>query len=883
MFESRTVRRLFLRLRSVFRRNSVDRELDEEFEFHIEQRITFEIRRGLSSEQARAVALRAMDGIEQRKEECRDMRRVNYIEDMFQDLRYAGRALRRSPGFAALAIFIMALGIGANAAVFTIVNAVLLKPLSYRDPDRIVTLSDSTAGKVSTAISKQISIPDFDDWRAQSSSFESMSYYNAREVAVLAGSNAEYASVAPVSPEFFRVFAVEPIVGRQFTMDETKPGTTGAVMISYTYWQSHYGGDPRALGRTVRVLGVRSIVGILPPGFRFPDDTDLWVPIAVTGAAPQSRSAQNFRAVARLKPTVSVEQAQSEMMVIARRLAQTYPASNSGRSVTVARMQDEMVGDVKASLYLLLSAVGVVLLLACANTATLLLGKATARAREVAVRSALGADRRRIVRQLITEGLLLALIAGAAGLLLAFWASKALVAVAPGNLPRLAEARIDRWVLAFTLGVSMVTSLLCAVVPALYASHVDVSETLKQSAARLAGRSGTIRVRRALVIAEVALAALLVCTAGLVTKSFLALTEVPLGFRPENVLVMRATMPGAFAVAVPRARQFFREVLSEAASLPGVVAAGATMAPPGSLDSTGGYLIGPLPEKPDWTRAPSVVLSIIAPGTFNTLGVPLKEGRDFNDGDAVERPFVAVVNETLVRQAFPDRNAIGRMIHCPFDSFQGMTIVGVVGDVRQRGLDRDPMPECYMPYTQHAFNGVTLSVVARTTGDPNAFAESFRRLAREKSPEVPMKFTTMEQSVSQGIAVPRFRALLFGIFAGLAICLAMAGIYGVMASAVGQRSNELGIRIALGASAGSVLRRVLTEGLLLTAVGLGLGLAAAVAGTRLLTSVLFRVQPTDPIVYMSVAILIGTVALAASYIPARRASRIDPLILLRQE
>jgi predicted permease len=882
MFESRWLRRLSLRLRSLFQRNSVDRELDEEFEFHVEQRIKFEIARGLSPEHARAVALRAMDGISQRKEECRDVRGVNYIEDLFQDLRYAGRTLRRSPGFAALAIFIMALGIGANTAVFTVVNAVLLKPLSYRDPDRIVTLSDSTAGKVSTVISRQISIPDFDDWHAQSSSFESMAYYTAREVAVLAGSDAEYARVARVSPELFRVFAVEPIVGREFTIDETKPETTGAVMISHAYWQRRYGGDPRALGQTISVLGVRSIVGILPPGFRFPDDTDLWIPIAVAGAAPQPRSAQNFRAVARLKPTVSVEQAQTEMTVIARRLEQAYAASNKDRSVIVARMQDEMVGDVKASLYLLLSAVGVVLLLACANTATLLLGKATARAREVAVRSALGAGRRRIVRQLMTEGLLLALIAGAAGLLLAFWGSKALVAVAPGNLPRLAEARIDRWVLAFTLGVSMLTSLLCAVVPALYASKVDVSETLKQSAARLVGRSGTIRVRRALVIGEIALAALLVCAAGLVTKSFLALTDVPLGFRSENVLVMRATMPGAPAVSFPRARQFFREVLREAASMPGVIAAGATMAPPGSLDSTGAYLIGPLPENPDWTRAPSVVLSIIASGTFNALGIPLKEGRDFNEGDMPERPFVAVVNETLVRQAFPDQNAIGRTIHCRFDSAQGMTIVGVVGDVRQRGLDRDPMPECYMPYTQHAFNGVTLSVVARTTGDPNAFAESFRRLAREKSPDVPMKFTTMERLVSQSVAAPRFRALLFGIFAGLAICLAMAGIYGVMAHAVGQRSNELGIRLALGATAGSISRRVLTEGLVLTAAGLGLGLAAAIAGTRLLTSVLFHVQPTDPVVYSGVAILIGTVALAASYLPARRASRIDPLILLRQ-
>ena len=884
MFESRLIRRLVLRLRTLFRRQRVDRELDEEFDFHIEQRTKVEIAGGRSPEDARRIALRAMDGITQRKEECRDMRGVNYLDDTLQDLRYAGRALRRNPGFAGLAILIMALGIGANSAVFTVVNAVLLKSLPYRNAGRLVTLSDSTAGKVATAISKQVSILDFEDWRAQSSSIESMAYYNVREVAVLAGSTAEYARVAPVSRDFFRVFDAEPIVGRQFTSDEMKPGNTGAVMISYSYWLSHYGGDRRALGQTIRVAaGVRSIVGVMPPGFHFPGDADLWVPVAVNPAAPPSRSQQNFRAVARLKAGVSIEHVQSEMTVIARRLEQAYPASNKGRSVIVTGMQDEIVGDVRATLYLLSSAVAVVLLLASVNTATLLLGRATARAREVAVRRALGAGRRRIIRQLITEGLLLAVIAGGAGLLMAFWGVKALVAAGPDNLPRLAEARIDRWVFAFALGVTLLTSMLCALVPALYASRVDVSEALKQGAARLSGHRRMIRMRSVLVVAQVALAVVLVSAAGLVTKSFVALTDVPLGFRPDNVLVMRATMPGAFAVAIPRARQFFRDVLRDAAALPGVLATGATMVPPGSLDSSGGYLIGPLPEKPDWPGAPSVALSVVAPGTFAALGTPLKEGRDFTDDDTAERPFVAIVNETLVRQAFANQSAIGRTIFCTFDSLQGMTIVGVVGDVRQRGRDRDPMPECYMPYTQHAFNGITLSVVARTAGDPSAFAESFRRLVRERSPDVPVKFTTMNVLVSQGVATPRFRAFLFGLFAVLALCLAMAGIYGVMAYAVGQRSSELGIRIALGATAGSVLRRVLADGLVLTAVGLGLGLAAAVAVTRMLTSVLFRVRSTDPAVYVAVAILLVAAALAASYIPARRASKIDPLTLLRQE
>jgi predicted permease len=392
-----------------------------------------------------------------------------------------------------------------------------------------------------------------------------------------------------------------------------------------------------------------------------------------------------------------------------------------------------------------------------------------------------------------------------------------------------------------------------------------------------------VRMRGVLVVTEIALAVVLVSSAGLLIKSFVALHNVALGFRPENVLVMRATVPAPPAVGIARARQFFKDMLSQIDALPGVVAAGATMAPPGYVDSTGAYLIDQLPAQPDWAHAPSVVLSIVAPGTFAALGIPLKSGRDFSDSDTSDRPFVAVVNESVVRKSFPNQNPLGRTIFCPFDSLKGMTIIGVVGDVRQRGPAREPMPECYMTYEQHAFNGSTLSVVVRTVGDPHALAATVRRLARERSPDVPMKFTTMEALLSDNVAAPRFRTLLFAVFAGLAVCLAMAGVYGVMAYAVGQRFNEIGLRIALGATTGSVLRLVLEEGLALAGLGLALGLAAAAAGARLLTSMLFRVQPNDPVVYLAVAVLLGIVALVASYVPARRASKIDPLTAIRQE
>ncbi|HYU46175.1 MAG TPA: ABC transporter permease [Terriglobales bacterium] len=877
----RALDKIRLRLRSLFRRRRVDRELEDEFRFHLDQLVEEEIAAGVAAEEARRSALRKMGGITQFQEESRDMRRVNYIDDLLRDVRYAARNLRRSPGFATLVVLIMALGIGANTAVFSVVNAVLLKPLSYQDPDRIVTLSDSwRTGEAPTDLSKQVSILNFQDWHDQSSSFEAMAYYASRETAVMPGATAEYARVTSVSPEFFRVFAIEPIAGRFFTAEEMKPGSGGAVMISYAYWQSRFGGDPRVLGQTVRVSTPRPIVGVLPPGFRFPHETDLWVPAIVS---PQPRSANNFLAVGRLRPGVSLGQAQSEMILLARRLEQQYPDSNKGRSVAVTRMRDDMVGDIRLTLYLLLGAVSVVLLIACANTATLLLGKATARTREVAVRAALGASRHRIVRQLVTESLLLAFIAGIAGLVLAYWGSMALVSLAPANLPRLAETGVDRWVLAFTLGISMITSLLFGLVPALYASKIDLSEALKQGATRVVSGRGVARMRGMLVVAEIALAVVLLSGAGLLIKSFVALHNVVLGFRPENVLVMRATMAGPRDAALPRARQYFRDVLAQAAALPGVLAAGATMAPPGYVESTAVYFLDRVPPQHEWNRAPSVVLSIVAPGTFAALGIPLKAGRDFSNGDTEDRPFVAVVNEALVRKSFANQNPLGRTIFCPFDSFKGMTIIGVVGDVRQRGPEREPMPECYMTYGQHAFNGTTLSVVARTAGDPNVLAETLRRVAQEKSPDVPMKFTTMEAILSENVAAPRFRTLLFAVFAGLAVCLAMAGVYGVMAYAIGQRSTEIGLRMALGASTGSVLRLVLGQGLALAGLGLALGLGAAVTGTRLLTTVLFRVRPNDPVVYLAVAALLGVVALVACYIPARRASKIDPLTAIRQE
>ena len=863
-------------LRSIVRRKRAEDELNEEIQYHLERQIDEGLRAGLAPEEARYAALRAMGAIDKSKDECRDQRSANVVGEFFGDLRYALRALRRNPGFAALAITIMALGIGANTAVFTVVNGVLLKPLPYAGAERIVTLS--TAFHTSGTTQSMVAIANFHDWRDQSSSFEAMSSYRPGEFPVTTGGAAEYSRGAIVDAQFFRVFAVEPAIGRILSAEDMAPGSRSA-LISHAYWHSHFGGDPRVLERTIRVgKNTLAIVGVMPPGFQFPGETNLWTPQLPRNP---TRTSHNLFAVARLKPNVSLGVAQADLNTIAGRLAQEYPDSNKARGVVAMHLKDELVGDVRFTLYLLWGVVGVVLLIACANTATLLLGKATARTREIAVRTALGASRRRIVQQLVTEGVLLALVAGGAGVLLAYWGAQVLVALSPTDVVRLTDTSIDGGVLAFTLVMSIATSVLFGLVPALHGSKIDLTEAFKQGGTRSVMGGRMVRTRGILVVCEIALAVVLLTGAGLLIKSLVALHNVELGFQPENVLVAKATG----VLTRPENNVFFSNVVSRIAALPGVIAVGATSTPPGDLSNagSGGYFVDRMPETRDRTKEPTAFLTITAPGTFKALGIPLRSGRDFNESDTADTLLIAVVNEALVRESFKGESPIGRTIFCNFDRKEGMTIVGVVGDVRQRNPAIKPSPECYMPYTQHSYNSSTLNILIRTAGDPTALAGAVRRAAAEISRDVPLAFTTMEATVSKRVAAPRFRALLFGLFAGLAICLAMAGVYGVMAYAVEQRSKEIGLRMALGASTGSVLRMILGQGLVLAGAGLAVGLAAAVAATRLLATVLFEVQPVDIQVYLGVVVLLGVVTLAAGYIPARRAAVMDPVEVLRAE
>ena len=869
-----------LRFGGLFGKERSERELTEEMESHLQMHIDDNLRAGMTAEEARRQAFLKLGGVEATKELYRERRGLPVLETVLQDLRFGTRMLWKNRGFTAVAVLVMALGIGANTAMFSVVNAVLLKPLAYSDPDRLVTLASLWTNDGHHG---QVSSPDFHDWHDQSTAFEAMAYYKDWETAVTAGSSAEYIRATRVTPEFFRVFRVQPVVGREFVLEEAKPGGTGAVLISSAYAASHFGGNSDVLGHNVRMAGkTLNIVGVLPPGFGFPDKTDIWYPANSFEPETPSRSGHNHLVVGRLKEGVSLEQAQAQMTAIGTRLSEKYPDDNAGKNVAVTRVRDEMVSNFRLTLWVMLAAVGVVLLIACANLANMLLAKAVARTKEIAIRAAVGASRGRIVRQLATESVLMALLAGAVGVLLALWGSRALVALAPADVPRLSETGIDASVLLFAFGTSLLASLLFGLAPALQALRVDLNKSLKQGTSRSTGGSVADRLRSTLVVAEIALSVVLLAGAGLLMKSFLALQNVALGFRPERVLVMSTSVPASDLDSARRATRFYKELLAEAGTLPGVMNVGATMAPPGNTASDGGYWIDFLPKELN-VSAPQAVFSVVAPGTFATLGIPLKRGRDFNDGDTYDAPFAAVINEALAKAAFPGQDPIGHSIYCGLDSMNPMKIVGIVGDIRQNGPARPPSPEIYMAFQQHPLPATDLSVLVWTSFDPNALSETMRGKVHKLSADVPVKFTTMEASMTENVAAPRFRTLLLGIFAGLAVCLAMAGVYGVMSYVVGQRANEIGLRMALGANPRDVLRLVLRQAAILTGVGMVIGLAGAAAVTQLLTSMLFGVKASDPLTYVAVVALLGLVALVASYIPARRAMRVDPMVALRYE
>jgi putative ABC transport system permease protein len=805
------------------------------------------------------------------------------METLLQDLRYALRSLLRQPSFAVTAIVTLALGIGATTAIFSVVDAVLLRPLPYPDSGRIVALMNlwtQTGRRGST-----VSAPDFRDWKAQSQSFAAFANFSGGETSVTVNGTADYASVHRVTPEFFDVLGARPAIGRLLSSDEQQPGGPMAVVVTHAFWKKQFGGDPRALGSTIKFDDrVFTIVGVLEPGMRHPARADIYYP-AWLDPDTTSRSGHNYRAIARLKPGVPVAQAQAEMTTIARALEAQYPNTNAGKSAVVVPLLDLIVGNTRQMLYILFAAVGVVLLIACANVANLLLARSTSREREMVVRTAVGAARARLIRQLLTESAVLGIAAGVCGMWLARLGVVALASMAPADLPRLDEIHIDVAALGFTLSIALAASLLFGLAPALHVSRVQLTDGLRQGGkgSAIGARGG--RARQAFVVIEVALAVLLVFGAGLLGRSLLALAAVDMGFSPERLVVLRTAVPAATAEDAQRATGFYKDLLAELRAVPDVTAIGGVTSLPTAVRSDGSYWIeGGARLEDTGVRAPQALFTVATPDYFKALRVPFKQGRDFSDRDRLGAPFVAIINESLARASFAGQDPIGQRIQCGLDNLAFMTIVGVVADVRTAGPGAPAQPEIYMPYEQHPRPASELNLVARTeTTEPLALAETISRKIRERNPDVPVRASTMQGTLDAASATPRFRTFLLVLFAGVALLLAIAGVYGVMSYTVNQRIPELGVRIALGASPETVMRLILWSGAKLALAGLALGLVLALLAGRVLQGLLFGVTPRDPAILALVTVGVALATLVACYVPGRRAVHIDPVVALRAE
>jgi putative ABC transport system permease protein len=807
---------------------------------------------------------------------------------LVQDLRYGLRMLAKSPGFTVVAALTLALGIGANTAIFSVVNAVLLRPLPYPDSDRLVMVWGKNLQKGFDW--DLVSPADFADWQAQNDVFEQMA----------ASRDAIYTLTGRVEPEqilgyrfsadFFQVMGVKPALGRTFLPEEDHPGNDRVVVLSHRLWQRRFSGDPRILGKTLILSGESyTVIGVMPPAFQHPiEAVELWTPLAVDPTLMSNRGRRFLRVLARLRPGVTLRQAQKQMDTLARRLEQQHPDTNAGEGVKIVTLRQQHVGDIQPALLVLLGAVGFVLLIACANVANLVLARAVARQKEIAIRTALGASRLRLVRQVLTESILLSLLGGVSGLFLALWSSSFLLAIFPNNIanlqiPRVENIPIDARVLGFTVVIALLTGCVFGLAPALQATRSRLNDALKEMGRSATAGSREGRFRSLLVVSQIALALVLLAGAGLMIKSFLRLEQGDLGLNPENVLTEHVFLPQYKYGDAGKRRAFVRDVLRQVQALPGVKSVGAiNFLPLSGFWGTVSFTVEgrPSPRPGDEPEADN---RVVTPNYFHTMGIRLLRGRDFREQDREGAPQVAIINDTLARRFWPGEDPLGKRLNLgDANSPSWWEVVGIVGDVKAFGLEKETHHDIYRAYDQVPFPLIVFAV--RTASDPMALTTAVRNAIWAVDKDQPVfKVLSLNQLAAESITLRRISTLLLGAFAALALILAAVGIYGVISYSVSQRTHEIGIRMALGAQPRDVVKLVVGQGMTLTLIGVAAGLGAAFGLTRMLSSLLYGVRPTDPITFAGVSLMLTAVALVASYIPARRATKVDPMMALRYE
>jgi predicted permease len=878
------LRILGTRLRGLFGSRKADRELDEEMRSHLQLLTERFVRQGMSEAEATRAARLQFGNVASLQEVNREIRGIRSIGTLVQDLRFGVR-MKKNPGFSLIAVLTLTLGIGANTAIFSVVNAVLLSPLPYREPDRLVQVWENVRTKNKPR--GRVAPANFVDWKNRNQTFEGMAAYDTYPSFNLTGAGEpERIQAASVSASLFPLLGVGAIIGRTFTSEEEQRGRHRVVLIGHGLWQRRFGADPEIVGRSLTLIDQSyTVVGILPPVFSFlPAEYEIFIPMVLDGWEAKARGTHPWHAIARLKEGVTLAQAQSEMDQIGRNLEQAYPNSNTGVGVTLVPLQEQLVGDSRRALLVLLGAVAFVLLIACANVANLLLTRAVTRRKEMAVRAALGAGRARLIRQLLTESVLLAGAGGIGGLLLSLWGIQILKNFLAQNalLPRGDAVSVDGWVLVFTFGISLLTGLIFGLAPGLVASKTDLNDALKEDGRRVGGSARDRRLRQALIVGEVALALVLLVGAGLMMQSFLQLRRVDPGFGPENVLTADLYLPVSRYQKSSHVSNFHHQILERISALPGVKSAGGTAYLPfsGTYNSwTIEIENRPVSSPRHWQEAGWHPVTL---NYFQTMGIPLISGRKFVASDDDEAaPGVAVINEAAARVIWPGEEPLGVSIKVEGRRY---TIVGMVKDVRHFRLEDEVVPEIYFPFTKLPITWRGIILVVRTESDPNQIIASLRHAVQELDKDQPIyNVRTLEGLIDNSVARPQFNLFLLGMFAALALIMSSLGLYGVMSYAVMQRTHEIGIRIALGAPARDVLRMVVKQGMTLALIGVALGLAGALALTRVMWNLLFNVSATDPTTFALIALLLISVAAIASYMPARRATKIDPLQALRHE